>query len=56
MMAAPSLPDGYMPVTTRLPMILLHLLAMALMACILVGTMLFMYWSFSEEVSSYRRR
>lgn len=56
MMAAPSLPDGYMPATTRLPMILLHLLAMALLACILIGTMLLMYWSFSDEVSSYRRR
>ena len=55
MMAAPSLPDGYMP-ASRLPMILLHLLAMALLACILVGTMLSMYWSFSDEVSSYRRR
>lgn len=56
MMAAPSLPDGYTPATARLPMILLHLLAMALQACILIGTMLSMYWSFSDEVSSYRRR
>ncbi|WP_454693519.1 ATP-binding protein [Achromobacter aegrifaciens] len=45
-----------MPTTSRLPMILLHLLALALLACILVGTMLSMYWSFSDEVSSYRRR
>ncbi|WP_256943228.1 ATP-binding protein [Achromobacter xylosoxidans] len=45
-----------MPATARLPMILLHLLALALLACILVGTMLSMYWSFSDEVSSYRRR
>ncbi len=55
MTASPSLPDGFMPTTTRLPMILLHLLALALLACILVGTMLSMYWSFSDEVSSYRR-
>ncbi len=56
-MTAPlSLPDGSMPATSRLPMILLHLLALALLACILVGTMLSMYWSFSDEVSSYRRR
>ncbi len=39
-----------------LPMLLLHLFAVALAACILVGTALYVYWSFTGEVSKYRRR
>ncbi|RBL80389.1 hybrid sensor histidine kinase/response regulator, partial [Streptomyces cavourensis] len=37
-------------------MLLLHLFAVALTACILVGTALYAYWSFTGEVSKYRRR
>lgn len=39
-----------------LPMLLLHLLAVALLTCILFGSALYLYWAFSEEVSNYRRR
>lgn len=39
-----------------LPMLLLHMFAVALAACILVGTALYAYWSFTGEVSKYRRR
>ncbi|MCF7769304.1 ATP-binding protein [Achromobacter pulmonis] len=37
-------------------MLLLHMFAVALTACILVGTALYAYWSFNGEVSKYRRR
>lgn len=36
-------------------MLLLHLFAVALVACILVGTALYVYGSFTGEVSKYRR-
>ncbi len=39
-----------------LPMLLLHLFAVALTACILVGTALYVYGAFTGEVSKYRRR
>lgn len=39
-----------------LPMLLLHMFAVALAACILVGTALYAYGAFTGEVSKYRRR
>jgi len=44
------------PAAPGLPMLLLHLFAVALLASILAGTALSLYWSFSGEVSKYRRR
>ncbi|MGY6268316.1 response regulator [Achromobacter denitrificans] len=40
----------------RLPMLLLHLFAVSLLASILAGTALALYWSFSGEVSKHRQR
>ncbi|MFY1906413.1 hypothetical protein ACOTCW_13895 [Achromobacter xylosoxidans] len=37
-------------------MLLLHMFAVALAACILVGTALYAYGAFTGEVSKYRRR
>jgi len=56
MIVAPRLFRKPGPAAPGLPMLLLHLFAVALLACILVGTALSLYWSFSDEVSRYRRR
>lgn len=56
MIAAPRLPRKLSPAAPGMPMLLLHLFAVALLASILVGTALWLYWSFSGEVSKYRRR
>ncbi|WP_313621599.1 ATP-binding protein [Achromobacter sp.] len=40
----------------RAPSVLLHLFAAALLACIAAAAVFFLYWSFSNTVSAYRRQ
>lgn len=67
--AAPRFYDGLMPVQEsqplshdnvevplRGPTLLLHLFALALLACIGAAAALSLYWAFSDTVSAYRRQ
>ncbi len=56
MIVAPRLPRKQGRAGPGRPMLLLHMFAVALLACILVGTALSFYLSFSDEVSKHRRR
>ncbi len=56
MIVKPRMREALTAAAPGLPMLLLHLFAVALTACILVGTALYAYWSFTGEVSKYRRR
>lgn len=50
-----SLAPDVQPVP-RAPTLLLHLFAAALLACIAAGAVFCLYWSFSNNVSAYRRQ